>query len=258
MAGAGAGRVAVVTGAASGIGRAVSILLARKKWRLVLAGRTADRLREVEGEVTGACDGAHGHSAVITTDMGDPAQAQRLIAGAIERFGRIDALVNNAGHAALLPIEQSDPAVIRRAFDVNAIGPASAIHFAWPHFARQKGGCIVNVSTMGTIDPFAGFFAYASSKAALNVMAASCAKEGEAIGVRAFAVAPGAVETEMLRGLFGHASLPASACLSPEEVASVIVQCIEGSRDGQNGRVIFMAREEAGGVKEWASERMPG
>lgn len=227
-------KVAVVTGAGSGIGRAAALLLARRGYTLVLAGRTIATLSEAVAEIgAGAA-----HAAVC--DMADPAQARALVDGAAERFGRVDLLVNNAGFASLAPIDRTDDVLLARAFAVNTIGPGAAISAAWRHFKAQKSGCVVNVSTLGTEDPFPGFFTYAAAKAALDSFTRSCAKEGKAIGVRAFSVAPGAVETGMLRSMFNEKMIPKGVPLTPEAVAGVIAACACGERDGDNGKVIYL------------------
>ena len=91
---------------------------------------------------------------------------------------------------------------------------------------------------MGTTDPFAGFFAYAASKSALDSMTRSAAKEGLRIGVKVFGVNLGAVETPMLRSNFSEKVLPHDRTLSPEFVANVISDCLNGTRDADNGRCI--------------------
>lgn len=229
--------VAIVTGAGTGIGREVASMLGARGWRLVLAGRRREPLGALASEI------GHGRALVQPTDLADSAQVEALVRAAVDRFGRIDALVNNAGGSAQMNIEETNLEVIRAVFEVNAIAPAYAIHLSWPYFARQKRGCIVNVSSMATSDPFAGFFAYAAAKAGVNLMARSCAKEGEPIGVRAFAVAPAAVETPLLRSLFDRDTVPTDACLTPAQVAQVIIDCIEGRRDRDNGRTVFLQRE---------------
>ncbi len=234
--------VAVVTGAGSGIGRAVALLLAQGGHDVVLAGRTQAPLEEVAGAIETATSGAS-RSLVIPTDIGRSEEVERLIRTTDQEMGRLDVLINNAGRADLLPIERTDPEIIRHSFEVNAIGPALAIHLAWPIFKRRKSGCIVNVSTAGTHDPFPGFFAYAASKASVNLMAKSAANEGKSIGVRAFSVAPGAVETPMLRGIFNTKTVPTQACLTPEQVGNVILDCVTGRRDGDNGKTILIRRD---------------
>ena len=225
--------VAVLTGAGSGIGRATAIMLAQAGYALVLVARTREHVSET-ARLTGAAERVE----VVGGDVGDPFQCKHMVVRAVERFGRLDVLVNNAGLAPLLPIDQTDPGTIERVFRVNTMGPAWAIHHAWPVFVRQSRGCIVNISSMATVDPFPGFFAYAAAKAGVNLMAQSCAKEGARFNIRAFAVAPGAVETGMLRAIVPESSLPRDKCLLPEDVARVIVACIKGERDSENGGTI--------------------
>ena len=108
-------------------------------------------------------------------------------------------LVNAAGVAPNVPIERTTEDILEQCFLVNAFGPAFLISRCWPHFKRQKSGCVVNVSTLGVMDPFPGFFAYAASKAALDSFTRSVAREGRSSGIRSFCVNPGAVETAILR-----------------------------------------------------------
>lgn len=223
--------VAIITGAGSGIGRETAKMLSENGYRLVLAGRRMDKLEETGSSL-------RTEWIAVATDIGDPADAAALIQTAAGQYGRIDALINNAGYAPMTPISQTDIETIRRVFDINTIGPAAAIVKAWPIFERQGSGCIVNVSSMATDDPFPGFIAYAASKAALELMVKSCAIEGEAIGLRAFGVAPGAVETEMLRSIISEETLPSEQCLEPEHVAQVITECVLGKRAGDNGTTI--------------------
>ncbi len=235
-----AGKTAVITGASSGIGLATAGRLAQRGWDVVLAARSPDRLGDAQTSVR-----AQGSGGVLSvpTDVGDPAACAHLIDAAVEAFGRVDALVNNAGYAPLEPLGETTIETYEESLRVNALGPAATILRAWPVFARQGSGCVVNVSTIGTVDPFPGFFAYASAKCAVNSMARSLAKEGSAIGLRAFAIAPGAVETPMLRGIMPESSLPREACLDPRDVAALIVACIEGERDADNGRTLGIVRE---------------
>ena len=181
----------------------------------------------------------------IPEDIGDLSQARAAVDQVVETFGRLDVLVNNAGVAPLVPIAETDDATIEQTFRINAMGPAAMIAQAWPTFSAQGSGCVVNISTVGTDDPFPGFFAYAASKAALNVMVKSGATVGAKIGVRAFAVAPGAVETQMLRAQFDEQQIPREACLSPESVARVVLSCIAGERDSDNGTVIWLPGPES-------------
>lgn len=227
--------VAFITGAGSGIGLAVAARLAALRYRLVLVGRRRQLLDEAAKSLPAGAD-----VLCAAADVGDVCQIGPAIDRTVDHYGRLDVLVNNAGHAPLLPIEQTTPALLDECFRINAVGPAYAIARAWPIFKEQRSGCIVNVSSMATADPFPGFFIYAAAKAGVNLMAKSCAKEGHEFGIRAFSVAPGAVETPMLRALFSESQLPRSKCLAPDDVAKVVVECIVGERDKQNGETIFI------------------
>lgn len=225
--------VAIVTGAGSGIGRATCELLSARGYRLVLVGRRIARLQHTGYTLKSEW-------AAISADVADPQQIRRTMESALARFGRIDALVNNAGFAPMAAIEHHTPELIQRVFAVNAIGPALAVAAVWPTMLAQGSGQIVNVSSFATIDPFPGFFAYAAAKAAVNLLALSASNEGRSHGVRAFAVAPGAVETEMLRSIASVEAIPPDRALSARAVAEVIVACATGERDDETGRTILV------------------
>jgi len=236
--------VAIITGAGSGIGRATAAVLSSKGYSVVLVARTLDALEKT-------AELCPGESLCVSADVGEPDAAVEVVDSTLARFGRIDALVNNAGIAPMLPIDKTTPEVLADVFAVNAIGPANLIAACWAVFARQhaegrlppppRGQCVVNVSSMATADPFPGLFAYAAAKASVNVMVKSIAKEGAQIGVKGFSVAPGAVETAMLRAIVSKEALPTSKTLKPEQVAAVIAACLLGERDGENGETIFLA-----------------
>jgi len=229
--------IAVITGAGSGIGLATARLLADSGWTIVLAGRREQVLREAASTLPAPAGAAH---LVVATDVAERSSCGALIERTIAAFGRIDALVNNAGHAPLVPIARHTPEMVREVFAINAIGAADLILAVWPHMSRRKSGRIVNVSSIATVDPFPGFFAYAAAKASVELMVKSIAKEGASAGIRGFAVAPGAVETPMLRSIIPEKSLPKSKALAPETVARVIADCVLGARDGESGRTILV------------------
>lgn len=239
--------VAIITGAGSGIGLATARLLHNAGYALVLASRNTQTLEHAAAELR---ERGRAEVLCVATDVSKHAEVKRLIDTTRERFARLDVLINNAGLAKVIPIARNTEADIQAVYATNALGPAYAISLAWPVFELQRSGCVINISTKGTADPFPGFFAYAAAKSALNSMVRSCAKEGGRIGVRAFAVAPGAVETGMLRSMFSDKALPAASCLAPEDVAKVIADCIMGKRDADNGKTIFVRRGEAGQVDE--------
>lgn len=226
-------RVAIVTGAGSGIGRETARMLAARGFALALVGRTASKLEALRAELAG-------ESLAIACDQSDSERAEACVDRTLERFGRLDVLVNNAGIAPLVPIAATTDEVLEEVFFANTFGPAYLIRRAWPIFVRQGGGRVVNVSTMGAIDPFDGFFAYAASKSALDSFTRSIANEGRTHGIRGFSVNPGAVETPLLRSIVGPEILPTSRTLAPTDVAAVVVACACGERDADNGKAILL------------------
>lgn len=224
---------AIVTGAGSGIGRATCFELARRGWSLALVGRTGEAL-----DATGS------HLATpwasFPADLADPAAINPLIASILRWSPRIDALINNAAIAPCLPIESHTPELVSRVFAVNTLAVANLIAALWPTFIRQHGARIINISSIAALDPFPGFLAYAASKAAVNLMAASAAAEGRAHAIKAFAIGPGAVETDLLRSIFSTDALPPDRVLAPDAVAQVIAACACGERDDQNGRTMYI------------------
>lgn len=224
------GPVALVTGAGGGIGRATAIALAEHGHRLALLGRSPGKL-----EATAAALPPGVESIVLEVDLTDDAACVDAIDAIRDRFGRLDVIVNNAGAASQVPIEETDAAFVRRMLDTNLVGPIVLVSSAWPMLVEHRG-CVVNVSSMASIDPFTGFTAYAASKAGLDSLSRSIMAETGDSGVRAFTINPGIVETEMLRGLFDESVVPRDAALPPEAVAREIVACVDGRRDERVGR----------------------
>ncbi|MFG0331553.1 MAG: SDR family oxidoreductase [Phycisphaerales bacterium] len=235
-------QVALITGGGSGIGLATALELAKRGFALCLAGRRGEVLEEAGALVrdAGAAD-----VMLRWTDVSVEVESLELIERALEGLGRIDILINNAGSAPLQPVGTMKSTDITRCFEVNALAPAWMINAVWPHMVERGGGRIVNVSSMSARDPFPGFFAYAGAKAALNSFTRSIATEGEPHGIRGFCVAPGAVETTMLRELFDESRIARDDTLTPEDVAQIIVACAVGERDEDNGRTIWVSKDGA-------------
>lgn len=231
--------VTIVTGAGSGVGRAVCVQLSDIGHRLVLVGRNQEPL---EATVTMLADEAirADRALIHVADISDLSQCDGIVTAAIDRWGRVDGLVNNAGLVENVPIEETTDELLRQTFAVNTFGPARLIAACWPHFQAQGGGCVVNVTTIGTVDPLPGLSAYAAAKSAMESYTRSIMNERGEADISAYAVAPGAIETPMLRRLFSERDLPSSKTLEPEDVAGVIVACLNGQRTGDAGDVIRM------------------
>jgi meso-butanediol dehydrogenase/(S,S)-butanediol dehydrogenase/diacetyl reductase len=225
-------KTALVTGAGSGIGREIARLLATEGWALALVGRRIASLHETREQL-----GIGDRCVVLPGDVAETSQAKGLISRAVEALGGLGGLVNNAGYAPLTPIADCDEAEAERIFRVNTLGPLALIRAAMPHLLAEHG-VIVNVSSVAAFDPFPGLSVYGAAKAGLNTLTTGLATEYGDRGLSAFAVAPGAVETAMLRSIVSTDDLPASAALPPEAVARVVVDCVLGKLKEPNGSTI--------------------
>jgi 3-oxoacyl-[acyl-carrier protein] reductase len=228
-------KVAMVTGAGGAIGRAIARTLAGRGYQIVLVGRNRASLEE-----TGALLGGAG--VVAPGDVTRVSDVQQIVDQTLKTFGRIDAVVNNAGLAPVKTIEQTSPEDWRAVIDTNV---SAAYYFAravWPTFKQQGGGVVVNISSRSARDPFPGFLAYGAAKAALNTFGLSLAREGAAIGVRVHTVGLGAVETPMLRNILSTEQLSTDNTLSPQDVADVVGGCIDGSLKFTSGEVIWLSK----------------
>lgn len=226
-------RVVVITGASMGLGRALARELARAGDRLVLTARGAEALYAVAGE-TGAV--------ALPGDVTDPAHARRLIETAVERFGGLDALVNNASFLGPSPqptLEQYPLDVLERVYRVNVLAPLALIQAALPHMRRQGAGAIVNVTSDAGAEAYPGWGGYGSSKAALEHLSRVLAAELEDTAIRVYVVDPGDMNTRMNQE--AHPGEDISHLPPPEGSAPGIVRLLDGTRP--SGR--YFARDLA-------------
>jgi len=230
-------QVAIVTGGGTGIGKATAGMLMAEGFDVLITGRRADVLQAAAAEIHGSVpDG--GTIEALAADMADPNDVSRIASAALDRWGRVDVLVNNAALGPMVSIPETSADLLEDVFRANVHGPAMLIAALWPLFKRQKSGCVVNVSSMATLNPFPGLSVYAASKAALESLTRSIINEGSEWGIRACSVAPGAVETPMLRALFDSSQIPRARTLDPAAVARVIVDCVLGRRTADASGVV--------------------
>jgi ketoreductase RED2 len=226
-----ADRVALVTGSTSGIGEAVVRRLAADGTRVVVNSRKSVEAGQAIVAELGA-DNAH----YVQGDIAEAADATRIVAETVDRFGRLDVLVNNAGTTVRIPhddFEGASPEVFRRLFDVNVIGTWQVTVAALPHLQNTGTGAIVNVSSLAGLRPTGSSIPYAVSKAALNHLTALLAN---VVGpqVRVNAVAPGLVDTpwtadwqDLHEAIKVMAPMGRSAI--PEDVAQVVTTLIDST-----------------------------
>ncbi len=237
-------RVVLVTGASRGIGRAVSQLFAQRGATVVVHYR-ADA-EAAAATVASLPAGAH---VALGADLADPDQVPPLVAGIVERLGRIDVLVNNAGvyehHPVLGTSYDEWRASWRRTIETNLVGPANLIHAVVPHMVAGGGGRIVNVSSRGAFRGEPEHTAYGASKAGLNSLGQSLAKELAPHAIYVTTVAPGFVETDMaapyLAGPEGdvvRAQSPLGRVATPAEIAEVVVFLASPGSESATGAIV--------------------
>jgi NAD(P)-dependent dehydrogenase (short-subunit alcohol dehydrogenase family) len=190
--------VVLITGALSGIGKAAALAFAAEGARLVLAGR-----RDNEGQALARALGETGVEVTyIRTDVRHDDEVRRLVERAVERFGRIDVAVNSAGAEGTPgPLTDQTAETYAAVFDTNVLGLMLCMKYELQVMQAQKSGCIVNISSSMGHKAAANMAVYTASKHALEGMTKAAALEAAPFGVRVNAVAPGPVETEMLKRL---------------------------------------------------------
>lgn len=230
--------VALITGASSGIGRSCALILAKAGYNLALVARTQSTLQATAdscSKLDSECE-----TLVLTADISQRQAGVQLVDQVTKQWGRIDALLNIAGSAPLMPIDQITPEHWQACVDSNLSGAVLLTAAAWPWFKKQQSGFVGNISSMASIDPFEGFSMYAAAKVGLNMFTHCTAQEGSAINVRAVAVAPGAVETPLLRQTFSEEIIASDKTLNPDEVAKVLCDCLLGEHEFTPGQTIVL------------------
>lgn len=226
------GKVAIVTGASSGIGWSTATMLADRGARVVAFARSGDKLQELvrphEGRMV-ACAG----------DVAELSAIDRAFAMAESRFGHIDLVVNNAGMIEPMHVVDMTLALWERTFAVNVRGMFLACRRALPSMLERGRGAIVNVASISGIpgpDKFPGYTAYCASKGAVISFTEALAVEVKSRGVRVNSVSPGAVDTPM----WARASDGAPASMSPEEVAETILFLLSDVSRPMNGQDVHV------------------
>ncbi|MGO9137532.1 MAG: SDR family oxidoreductase [Syntrophales bacterium] len=187
------GKVVVITGASSGLGEASARLLSAKGASVVLGARRVNRLRSLADELTAS----GGKALSIATDVTHYDQVKRLVDAAVQTYGRIDVMINNAGLMPSSPLERLKIEDWSRMIDVNIKGVLYGIAAALPYMKQQKAGHIINVSSVAGHKVRAGGAVYAATKHAVRALSEGLRQEVKPYNIRTTVISPGAVATEL-------------------------------------------------------------
>jgi cyclopentanol dehydrogenase len=240
-----AGKVALVTGAGSGIGRAAALRLAQEGALLGLTDLDAERLGQTEAQVVAA----GGEVVSVAGDAVDAATVDALASRVVDRFGRIDVLLNNVGIVILKSLADTTPADFDRLMHINCLSQLLAIQRAVPEMRRTGGGSIINVASVGALVALPNVSAYCASKSAVLGLTRSAAYEF-APDIRCNAICPGGVDTPMATAHLASFTdkAAASALLTgrqllkryaqPREIAEVVVFLASDESSFMTGAVV--------------------
>jgi NAD(P)-dependent dehydrogenase (short-subunit alcohol dehydrogenase family) len=229
------GKVAMITGASQGLGRALALAFAREGARVVINSRSEETIRPVaeEAESLGA------EVLALAADVSRSADGERLVSAAAERYGRIDVLVNNAGVLGpRVPIEEYPEDEWRLVIDANLTGPFLVTKAAIPHM--PEGGSIINVVSGVSVEGRAGWGAYSVSKFGVEGLTQILAAELEEHGIRANAVDPGGMRTGMRAAAYPEED-PLTR-MTPEENTDIFLYLASDESRGVTGQR-FKAQE---------------
>jgi NAD(P)-dependent dehydrogenase (short-subunit alcohol dehydrogenase family) len=230
------GKVAIVTGASKGIGRAIAERYAREGARVVLASRSPAALQSIAETI----NSLGGHAAALAVDVSDPRSVESMVRRAAAVFGGLDIMVNNAGTTAVKPSADLEAEAWDRTVKTDLYGVFYGCQSAGRLMLEQgRGGCIINITSIYGICAAPMRAAYCASKAGANMLTQVMAVEWAAHGIRVNAIAPGYVRTELVQGLIdtGRMDVPSIEKRTP-------LGRMAEARDVE-GMAVFLASDEA-------------
>jgi NAD(P)-dependent dehydrogenase (short-subunit alcohol dehydrogenase family) len=240
-----AGQVALVTGASSGMGRRMAVLLAERGAAVAVAARGADRLKDLVEEISGA----GGKALAVKLDVSDVAAFAPAVDAVEAALGPISTLINNAGVAHVERVVQANVGAVRRfdeMFDINLRGPYFlTAEIGRRMIERKRGGQILNISSASASKTMPGYAAYGASKAALSHFTRVLALEWAAYRINVNAICPGYILTEMTREFTGtdsgakvRDSLPRKRIGAPEDLDCMVLALVSPANRFTTGAVV--------------------
>jgi NADP-dependent 3-hydroxy acid dehydrogenase YdfG len=237
-----AGKVVVITGASSGLGESIAKLLSRNGAKVVLGARRKDRIDAVVNEISAAGGKAIG----FAVDVTKRAEVEALIKGAVDTFGRVDVIVNNAGIMPIAPIQLLKVDEWDQQIDINIKGVLNGVAAALPQMQKQKSGHIINLASVFGIKVFApGGTVYSATKSAVRALTEGLRVELHSENIRCSMISPGAIASELQNG----SSDPSSAklvkelykkiAISADSVARAVQYAIEQPADVEIDEVVL-------------------
>ena len=215
-----ASKVAIVTGASRGIGRAISVALAQEAATVVLAARSIQKLQETADQVTEA----GGKAEIVVTELTEEESIKNLLEVTSEKFSRLDILVNNAGVTHSAKLEQTTTKDWERCMQVNARAPFILCREALRLLKKSQAGYIINIASVVGVKGYPLQSAYTSSKHALRGMTISLAEELKGSNIRVHLLCPGGVDTELVQKV--RPDIKRDELMRPEEIAELVLYLV--------------------------------
>jgi NAD(P)-dependent dehydrogenase (short-subunit alcohol dehydrogenase family) len=215
-----ASKVAIVTGASRGIGRAISIALAQEAATVVLAARSTEKLHEVAEKVTKA----GGKPEIVVTELTEEESIKNLVKTTNEKFSRLDILINNAGVTHSAKLEQTATEDWQHCINVNARAPFILCREALPLLKKSQASYIINIASVVGVKGYPLQSAYTSSKHALRGMTISLAEELKGSNIRVHLLCPGGVDTDMVGSV--RPDIKKDELINPEEIAELVLYLV--------------------------------
>jgi len=215
-----AGKVAIVTGASRGIGRAISVALAKEAATVVLAARAVDKLKETAEQVIAG----GGEAEIVVTELTEEESIKNLVKVTGDKFGQLDILVNNAGITHSAKLEETLTEDWDRCHQINARAPFILCRQALPLLRKAEAGHIINIASVVGVKAYPLQSAYTASKHALRGMTMALAEELKGTNIRVHVVCPGGVDTDLIQHV--RPDIKKEDLMQPEEIAELVVYLV--------------------------------